>query len=393
MVRTAGEALSWAVIGGLAVWVVARPVGCVPEGPDPEDETVVQLENVLQSAADDVVLPTLDRFATRAEALTAALVTWQDAIDAGTDGLSEQEAAQQAWLDAMDVWQELEVMQIGPAASSISAVAGEDLRTEIYSWPVVNPCRVDQETIEQVWDEPGFFGDNQPNAYGLDAIEYLLFDDDLDNACPSQVPLNSEGTWDAAGSDEIALLRAEYGVAISGEIERVVADIQAKWDGEFSLQDSFDGQQEALNAIFDALFYLEIETKDEKLAEPLGIGVCSTNCLELVEARPSGTSHLWIAANLRGFRALATGGEAPGLVDLLRQQGQETLADDLMARLEEAEAEVATWDHPLDVTIEEDLAKAEAVHAAVKGVADLLKGDLATTLALQIPGEAAGDND
>jgi predicted lipoprotein len=393
MARTAGEVLSWALIGGLGVWVVARPIGCVPDGPATEqEETLVQLENVLQSAGSDVVVPTLDTFSDRAEALTSALDAWRAALESG-DGVAEREAAQQAWIDAMDVWQELEVMQIGPAGPSISAVGGEDLRDAIYSWPEVNPCRVDQETVEAVWDEPDFFTANLTNAYGLDAIEYLLFDPDTDNACPNQLPLNSNGDWDALGPDGVLQSRATFAVALSEEVERVTADLQGRWDGEFSLLDSFDSQQEALNAIFDALFYLEIETKDTKLAEPLGIGGCTVNCFDVVESQPSGTSHLWIRANLRGFRNLMMAGDAPGLIDLLRQQGQDALADDIETNLLAAEEAAAVLDAPLDETIENDRATAEALHAAVKDVADILKGDLATTLALQIPGEAAGDND
>ena len=34
-------------------------------------------------------------------------------------------------------------MQLGPAGSSLSAVAGADIRDEIYSWPTINPCRID----------------------------------------------------------------------------------------------------------------------------------------------------------------------------------------------------------------------------------------------------------
>ena len=35
--------------------------------------------------------------------------------------------------------------QLGPAASALTT-GGEGLRDEVYSWPTVNPCRVDQET-------------------------------------------------------------------------------------------------------------------------------------------------------------------------------------------------------------------------------------------------------
>ena len=53
----------------------------------------------------------------------------------------------------MAAWQELEGLQIGPAGSSLSTIGGQDLRDEIYSYPNVNRCRSDQETVEEAWDQ------------------------------------------------------------------------------------------------------------------------------------------------------------------------------------------------------------------------------------------------
>ena len=48
---------------------------------------------------------------------------------------------------------------------------------------------------------------------------------------------------------------------------------------------------------------------------------------------------------------------------------------------------------PLDVAVVDDMDAVLALHAEVKDVTDLLKGELTTVLALQIPVEASGDND
>ena len=46
-----------------------------------------------------------------------------------------------------------------------------------------------------------------------------------------------------------------------------------------------------------------------------------------------------------------------------------------------------------DVAVVDDMDAVLALHAEVKDVTDLLKGELTTVLALQIPVEASGDND
>jgi predicted lipoprotein len=156
----------------------------------------------------------------------------------------------------------------------------------------------------------------------------------------------------------------------------------------------YGGDAAALNAVFDALFYLETRTKDRKLAHPLGLQDCvEAACPEAVEALPSGASRAAIAANLRGFRRLFTGEAGAGMDDLLVERGEEALVTDLLSKLDAAIALAASDDTPIDEALASDRGSVEALHDAVKAVTDLLKGDVATVLTLTIPAEAAGDND
>ena len=146
--------------------------------------------------------------------------------------------------------------------------------------------------------------------------------------------------------------------------------------------------------MFDALFYIESSTKDRKLALPLGLTDCAADrCLEDVEAWHSGMGAPAIAANLRGFRALFTGGDSVGMDDLLIELGEEALVTEVLADVDVAIGLADAIEVPLQDAIVEQPADVEALHAAVKRVADALKGDIATVLTLQIPAEAAGDND
>ena len=66
-------------------------------------------------------------------------------------------------------------MQLGPAGDSLKFVGGQDLRDEIYSWPLTNPCMVDQRTARGEYAEATFFDDVLVNSTGFDALETLLF--------------------------------------------------------------------------------------------------------------------------------------------------------------------------------------------------------------------------
>ena len=388
----------WLVLGGLAIAAVATSVACSGKDLEPGYDAVAAA--LLADVGPRVVEPALERFVVTLDALDGALVAW--AATSGESGeATARTDAQLAWADAMAAWQELEMLQLGPAASSLTAVAGEDFRDEIYSWPTVNPCRVDQETVEEDWNQPDFFTSNLVNSYGLDALEHLLFSGD-DNACPGQVDINTEGTWDALTAEGIDANRAAFSEALVAHILEVNTALLSDWETQFtdtlaSASDGnavYDSAQDGLNAVYDALFYLETQTKDRKLAKPLGLVDCAEDtCPNDVEGQVGGDSVSRIEANLIGFRTLFSGGEGIGIDDLLDEVGHGDLAEQILTDTDAAIALAEALQGPLDQLIEEDAASVIALYDAVKRITDALKGDLPTVLTLQIPTEAAGDAD
>lgn len=386
----AGER-GWWLLGGLLGGIALAPVACDPTPPDDEVPVVEAISALLADFGPEVVLPAVARFRVEVTALEAAL-------EAG-----DLDAARAAWIASFAAWQQVELLQVGPAAPSLTAVGGADLRDSIYSWPTVNRCRVDQQTVAGGWDEADFFTTTLVNVHGLDALETLLFSPDGENACPSQVDINASGSWDALGSEGVQARRLEYARALAAKIgvdADTLADAWSPEGGDFSgalaeAREPWTSQHEALTAIFHAAFYLEVRTKDHKLAPPLGLGTCTTGaCLEEVEATLAGQSTAAIVANLDGFRAAFTGGEGDGFDDLLVSLGYEQLATDVLARTEAARAAALALPVPVDAAAQGEHREALlAAHDAVKAVTDLLKTDVATVLALQLPVEAAGDND
>ena len=392
---------SWGAVAGLLALAIVQPMAC--NGSDDGSGPAGALDDVLASVGPDVVRPTLDRAALAAGTLDARCDAWAAALRSGADGAAEQTAAQEAWFAAMDAWQEVEVQQIGPAASSLFfAPGGADLRDEIYSWPTVNRCRVDQETVYATWTGADFFEKNLVNVYGLAALETLLFSPPGANACPSDVDINTDGSWDALGPAGVQQARADYAVVAAGGVRDGVDALVSAWDpagGDFggvlaAGEAPFESQQDALQAVFDAMFYLETATKDRKLGRPLGLQDCVGDaCASEAESLLAGGSNRWIAANLRSFRVLFAGGDGAGIEDLVRSIGEDALADELLAALDDADAAAALLDVPVHRANADDPEDAIALYDAIKVVTDLVKGDLATVLVISVPDEASGDND
>ncbi len=401
MAKMAGSSNSWGFLIGLAGLVAVPPVACNDSGTDTTAEVSATVSALLADVGPQAILPALVDFQAELDGLTASLTAWGDALEsgAGTDALA---SAQTQWQVTMAAWQRLEVMQIGPAGSSLTAIGGADLRDEIYSWPTINPCRIDQETTYEVWNDADYFTANLVNSYGLDALEHTLFSG-LDNTCPGQVDINADGTWDAMEESGLLANRAAFSIVLSEQLATQAAELTAAWSPEgadFSgqLDGTIDGpytsEQEALNAVYDALFYLETVTKDRKLGMPLGISDCGEDlCPDDVEGLTSGTGIDAIISNLDGFEELFTGGEGIGFDDLLTDLGHGDLSVQILTDLDAARALALTIDAPLDDAVVDQTAAVESLYDAIKAVTDTLKGDLATVLALSIPSEAAGDND
>ncbi len=392
-------ARSWAVVAASAVAVVAlRGGGCVEPEPEPDPLDGADVAGFLAGVADGLVAPAYDAFAAAAAQLSADAAAWRDAVDGGGDGAAERAAAQASWEAATDLWQGASVLHLGAAAAPDRA-GGEALADEVYSWPTVNECLVDQGIADERYADADFFDTSLVNAYGLDALEWLLFAPADETDCPSQVldPV----AWEALGDARLTR-RAAYATVAAAGVEAVAGQLVAGWaDAGADLASPAEGalwttEREALQAVYAAAFYVETTVKDEKLAVPLGVGE------EPPVVDPEELEHPWaghafaaVAANLERFREVLVGpGDAPGLDALLAHVGAPETADAMLAALDEALAGLAALegDDPAAVLADrpED---ARAVYDALKGCTDLLKSDVAVLLVLAVPSEAAGDND
>jgi predicted lipoprotein len=360
---------------------------------------------LLTDVTDQVLVPTINSFVdvsgqqkqTTGEMCQAIANNSADKADKISD-------AKQAWRDAMDVWQQLEVMQIGPVLQNDAT-----LRNKIYSWPVINACTVDQDV--GYFEAGEFAGRDYDIASrthtrrGLDALEYLLFAPSLNHSCSSDslAPNN----WNQRSEQERELARCLYAEEVAKDIESSANELLSEWQGDsgyaLALKNAaegvnFDDEQDAINRITDAMFYVDSITKDAKLAAPIGLSSNSCGnaaCAEDIESRLSQHAVQNIKNNLIGLQKLFVANDENnnGFDDFLKAVDAESLAttmkQDIQAAIDAADAfstdyEQAVLNNPDQV---------QNLHQAVKTVTDNLKSVFIVSLALTLPTTSAGDAD
>ncbi|MGF1508603.1 MAG: imelysin family protein [Myxococcota bacterium] len=412
---------AWLRAAAVAYPLCALAVACSSEGSstdaaDDSDPIAAGFDRqlLLQSIADNAVLPTARDFEEEAEELNDATSAW--AADPSQGAL--RSAAQEAWLEASLVWQRMEVMQFGPTGDAGVRVGGQSFRDRIYSWgpasPNANTCGVDQVLVANAFEEDGFFDSLPVTLYGLDALEYVLFVPTTteENGCAPQATINQDGSWEAlVQSGNLQERRARYAMAVS---ERLMTDAEghlAAWEGfRTSLVGAgtsgpFASAQAALDDVFAGLFYVDLQVKDDKLGTPAGLSAkCLVDrCIDLAESDFADAGRAFVNANLEGAALVFFGGDrssgsATGFDDYLTAAGATQLASELTSLLDAALAESAVLEPPLRVSLMQENSSPEFealvdLHEAVRAFTAVLQSQFVSVLSLRIPNEGAGDND
>jgi predicted lipoprotein len=362
-------------------------------------------KRALLKALADCSTASYGEFATAAGALSDA--TTSAAADPSDENYA---AARLAWLAAMASWQRAEPLSFGPAAPT-TALGGQDLRDQIYIFPLANHCLVDQSLVGEKYQDAAF-PSSLSSARGLTALEYLLFHGDGSNSCNSLSSINADGSWAALSASELRARRANYADAAARDVLARANKLLGAWatDGEdfygtFTTAGNgsalFSGSQDAFNAVSDALFYVEQELKDWKLGWPLGLVADCVNapgtCPNDVESRYARVSTDHLRQNLIGFRREFQGCGSNywglGFDDWLIAVGAEDLAQRMLSALEGAQASVEALSPSLEEAIVTNPANVALVHADVKKLTDLLKTEFVSVLNLELPVGSEGDND
>ena len=376
---------------------------------DDDNTSEFDQTRLLTDLTTHVFIPSVQSF----ESLTADLISnvsdYCQAIEQNSaDVATAKTNAQSSWINVMNQWQKIEVMQVGPLTTNDAK-----LRNAIYSWPVTNQCAVDQDV--------GHFelGTINDNAYditrrtvtrrGLDAAEYLLFNDDLNHSCSSDSLAPS--LWNQRSESERSIARCNFVSELATDINNSAKELTLAWTSDVTGYQTvlanagnegnpFDSAQAAINHITDAMFYIDSVTKDAKLAAPIGLADNSCGnaaCVDDIESLLSNNAINNVQNNLVALQSLFLGApkgtEAQGFDDYLiavdAQELATTMATDIQAAIDATDAFSGSMTDAVNASPE----KVQALHQAVKTVTDNLKSLFITYLSLELPLTSAGDAD
>ena len=335
-------------------------------------------------------------FRGRAVALDAAVTAYVATPDDTT-----RASARQAYRDAMDSWQIVDIMQFGPTGPA-NIVGGKAFRSHIYNWPTVNRCGVEEAIVARSY-EAADFEVLQPAVRGLYAAEYLLFYEGTDTECGASSP--AKAAWPTlTAEDREARKRAYLAIDVANMLARANALDQA-WDpAQMDFVQTmrsagpsntvYKTPQAAIETVGLALFYIDQTIKDRKLTEPIDAACTTAICLE---SRYAGRSKANIRANLDGLRRIMEGCGADyaglGFDDLLADVGASALADTLRAQAIAAQAALdAIEEADLDQALATDKASVVALRDAIGAITTTIKTQFFQTLNFE-PSIIPTDND
>ena len=379
------------------------------------ESDVYSTRDMLVAYIDEIVLPNyqdLELLATQFAASDGTLGAYCDAIGTA-DQESQQAAARSDWMAISEKVQASELHVIGPAIENGGSL---QFRLNSYMAGPLSTCGVDGIAAQV---EDGINIDARSlNQRGIGALEYLLFNDNLDHSCPPQAAATAQ--WNSLDENTRASQRCQAAQMVAGDMSAAAATLVDKWQP--TGQDyravflSEERVGESLQDTTDAMFYLEEGAKDAKLGNPLGIIVaCSAlTCPEQIESRYSVTSLDNIITNVKAFRRIFISNDKTGFDAHLTAEGFPEVAERFINNLEasityaESIEQSVTEQVAAIATESEETACSNAfanpdspseqfplctLYGMVKTIVDDLKIDFVTIVNVSIPGSSQSDND
>jgi predicted lipoprotein len=387
--------------------------GTAPTPPPTQPTNTFNQQALLANIVDNIITPTYQTFETQAVAQQQAISDYCGLEKDFTTGDDRQPvtnsltAAQAQWLTTINQWQLAEVMQIGPLTVNSST-----LRNNIYSWPVVSTCGVDQDVMfyraGNINSTPYEITNRTATRRGLDAVEYLIYNDSLGVSCTTDKPILA--TWSDLSDQDKRIARCNFATEVASDIVNSAKTLNQQWStygatlkaaGEAG--NEFADVHDGVNAVSDALFYVDKMVKDKKISTPLGLfsnecGGVGSVCATEVESQLSAKSVSHLIQNLKAFQQIFTGqgsdsANTIGFDDYLIDVNDKATSDAIIAATAQAISDLEAYQISLGEQLTQDPNVVENTHGKVKAVSDQLKTDFINSLALKLPATSAGDND
>jgi len=204
--------------------------------------------------------------------------------------------------------------------------------------------------------------------------------------------------------------RCEFANEVAADIKNSAQTLNTQWatyatnlKNAGQSGSDFANVHDGVNAVSDALFYLDKMVKDTKIGTPLGLfsndcGGVGSVCVANVESPWSQQSISHLINNLTAFQQLFTGqgtdnNNTLGFDDYLIEVDDKATSDTIIANTQQVIDDLTSYQVSLSSRLTNDHNSVEATHTKVKAVSDQLKVDFINSLALKLPTTSAGDND
>lgn len=360
----------------------------------------------------NVIAPSYEILKNDAKQLEATINSYCVALDTNKNIKQSEENVVTQWKKTTDSIHFLESFMIGPIKGYLE---------EIYSREMINPCGIDTELIKANRNKK-YKGPRQVSKKGITAIEYLMYDKTIKSSCIADIPMVKE--WEKKDNLSKKKDRCHYLKFVAKDLVKHTNTYNNTWskDGENYphqlLNKNILGSVDAtINALTDAVFFLEVVTKDKKIGIPTGINdnECEWGfCPHQSEHIFSNYSFSSLIKNLEGTRAILTGTnpltgqKGFGFNSYLASIEHKFVGDLMIHKIDKAiknlkSQPVGTSVHTLTLNLDIPSCKrssstnreqeACALYYDIKQVTDVLKTEFLVAMQVAAPRDAQGDQD
>ena len=252
--------------------------------------------SVLTAVVDGIVIPNYKDLAEKTASFSGAdgsIAAYCAALGTSDESV-KLDAAQEDWKTVMYAVQKTEIHTFGPAALN-----NLSLRNRVHFYlekdrqlQTVSTCATDVAVVNANTETDFQVAGTSANQRSMSALEYLLFNDDLDHTCAANV--SAVSSWNTLSDADKKVQRCALSELIAADVATNAEQIHVDWTAS---RDDFLNPDEVgtrFELMTDGLFYFEKHSKSAKLNGPIGIDdLCPDDqltCPEFVESPYSQTS-------------------------------------------------------------------------------------------------------
>lgn len=312
---------------------------CKPKSKAGEDGFDVGF--LLQEVTQKVIIPCMEEFTDEASKLSKEIHTYAE-----NPNLEQLETVQRQWVRTAYAYERTYNFHFGPAKSKF-------LHQAIYNWPTV-PNTIENQ-IESGEVKESNMLKASPQIKGIAALEYLLFQEDLNttNAKMAQQPERRE-------------YLAEAGKFVEAQAKRLLRIWNTEGDNyaQTFINNEASGINNSFNLLFNGLYNAANTAKVTKIGKPGGFEKSPRTNPKKVQAPYSDESLALTQNSIEVIETVFFGKEHPNISQYISSMiDDETTNRRIKTAIEETKQAIAAIPVPLDEAVDAYPAEVENLHA------------------------------